>query len=258
MRGKSNRINLQTLLEIAAYGSFMGILLYLIITGDYKKYVTPRTIPYFYFTILVLSIWTVHSLARLIRGTYQQRIYHPLVLFVPVILFFLPHQLIGQSNFAIGPDKGVTTVEAAQRVEAEESSQENTSEDGFVIPGLDEESKLIYVTDEDFGFWYTRLSTEGMKYQDYTIKIRGSVLKNSDFMKEDEFMISRLLMTCCVADVAPGGIICQYEQADEIQQGEWLGVTGTLQMEDQGSYVIARILVDTAEPIAPIDGYAYP
>ena len=41
------------------------------------------------------------------------------------------------------------------------------------------------------------------------ITMTGFVYHDSKFMSDNEFIPARLVMSCCVADVVPGGIICK-------------------------------------------------
>lgn len=254
MRLKIKNMNIQTLVELSSYLAFIVLMLYLVFSGKYKMYVTQKTVPYFYFTAAVFSLWSVFSLRRLFRVAYKNRIYHSLILWVPVMLFLLPHDLVQKSNFELGADSKIVVAEAAPEVKNEEKEIERDA----LWQGLDEEVKFIYVSDEEFGAWYTELSANGKKYDGYTVKIRGSILKSSEFMAENEFTISRLLMTCCVADVAPGGILCEYDDVSELAGGDWYGVEGKLKIESRTGYDIPRILVTSVEKIQPIEGYAYP
>lgn len=252
------KLHIQTLLEILCYLAFAALLLYLCFSGGYKMYVTARMLPYFYFMIAVLVIWSLSSLGRLFRPGYKSRSAHILVLLLPILHFFLPHDLILQSNFAL--QENISASASSGEILPADQAAADLPPSNFYLPlsGLDEEEKFIFVTDEEFGAWYTELTANGEAYDGYTIRIKGFIFKSPDFMKENEFMISRLLMTCCVADVAPGGIISVYENSPSLAAGDWYTLEGRLQMEKRTGYFVPRILVEKLETAEPVDGYAYP
>lgn len=252
------KIHIQTLVEIVLYFAFLIFLTLLCLKGRYKMYVTARMLPYFYFMIAVLGIWIAESLRRLFRNGYKNKTAHTLVLLLPILFFLLPHDLIVKSNFAA--EENLEPALPGADLPGGESLPTDSFAPNFSLPlsGLDEEEKLIFVTDEEFGAWYTELTANGESYDGYRIRIKGFIFKNPEFMKENEFMISRLLMTCCVADVAPGGIISVYEETPSLGSGDWYTLEGRLQMEKRTGYFVPRILVDSLEAADPVDGYAYP
>ncbi|MDO4720875.1 MAG: TIGR03943 family protein [Peptostreptococcaceae bacterium] len=257
------KLHTQTLLEIVCYLAFAALLLYLCLSGRYKMYVTARMLPYFYFMIAVLALWSLSSLGRLFRPGYKSRSAHILVLLLPILHFFLPHDLILQSNFALQENTGAVA-SSGEELPADPTAADFApldlppSNSYLPLSGLDEEEKFIFVTDEEFGAWYTELTAHGEAYDGYRIRIKGFIFKSPDFMKENEFMISRLLMTCCVADVAPGGIISVYEDSPSLAADDWYTLEGRLQIEKRTGYCIPRILVEELEAAEPVEGYAYP
>lgn len=75
-------------------------------------------------------------------------------------------------------------------------------------------------------------------------------------------MPARLLMTCCVADLTPAGLICKYDKASGLEADSWVTVEGTLfigQYEYEGKkYDDPQIHVTKITPAEAVDGYVYP
>ena len=300
-------LNPQVFLEFVCYIAFAVLLFYLVSTGRYRSYVTPRMAPYFYFTAAVMVIWALGSLPRLFLPQHKIRAAHCLVLAVPVMLLLLPHTpvntaditsgylngntyagLPGQNSAGFnapagGPDDrsanntGNTPLEdtTAPGSNAADSSdpavsgtQPGAPDDvqevasAANLPGLDVKNKKITVSNDDFGLWLSEIYTNIKKYKGYTVIMTGFVVKNPEMMAEDEFVPARLIMTCCVADLAPAGFLCKYEKAPELKEGSWVTVEGILYMGkvkyDGTEYDEPQISVTKITPAGKVDGYVYP
>ncbi len=78
----------------------------------------------------------------------------------------------------------------------------------------------------------------------------------------DEFALARLVMTCCVADLTPVGVICKYDQASELKADSWVSVEGVLiagvyEINGQ-TFTEPQLSVTTLAPADEITGYVYP
>ena len=90
----------------------------------------------------------------------------------------------------------------------------------------------------------------------------GYVINGSDVFAEDEFALARLVMTCCVADLSPVGVICKYENASHLNADDWYNVEGTLVAGsyeiDGTSYTEPQIQITSITTTKKIGGYVYP
>lgn len=99
---KKRVFNPQVFLELICYAVFAFLMFYLIVTGKYQSYVTPRMVPYFYFTGGVMIIWAFAGLLRLFRPQHKTRAAHCLVLAIPSILLLLPHTSLNTTVLSSG------------------------------------------------------------------------------------------------------------------------------------------------------------
>jgi putative membrane protein len=97
---RARAFNPQIFLELLCYSVFGGLVLYLVRSGKYLSYVTPRMEPYLYFTATVMGIWVFAGLGRLFRPQHKIRSNHCFVLAIPVILLLLPHASLNTSNLS--------------------------------------------------------------------------------------------------------------------------------------------------------------
>ena len=70
-------------------------MLYLVRSGRYLSYVTPKLAPYLCFSAAVMVVWALSSLGRMFRIQYRKHIAHCFVLAIPLLLLLLPHDTVG-------------------------------------------------------------------------------------------------------------------------------------------------------------------
>ncbi len=281
MRAKA--FNPQIFLELLCYCFFGGIMLYLVYSGKYLSYVTPRMKPYLFFTAIVMLTWVCVSLFRLFRPQHIVRSSHCFVLAIPVLLLLLPHSTLNTSDFSGNYIGGTTlsgkndgadspTEEYTENVLDPADSIDSTIPDTQAdvteqnsltyLPGLDTTNKKITVSDDSFGMWLSEIYMNMKKYEGYTIVMTGYVFKDPELLNENEFVPARLVMSCCVADLAPSGLICKYDKASELQNDSWVTVEGTIFIEEyeyEGQkYNDPQIQATNIIPADEVEGYAYP
>ncbi len=57
----------------------------------------------------------------------------------------------------------------------------------------------------------------------------GKVLKSPQ-LKNDEVVVYRVIITCCIADALPLGILVKLPDKTAFREGDWVGIEGTLQL----------------------------
>lgn len=127
------------------------------------------------------------------------------------------------------------------------------------LHGYDGEAKHIEISDKEFYPWLCEMFLHPSRFVDYTITINCQVYKNEKITSPGTFLASRMLMTCCAADVVPTGIICVTDQADAMTNGRWLKIEGKIQSYDyQGRHVPALMATSITDGKQPDQIYVYP
>lgn len=282
---KTRAFNLQVFLECLWHSIFAGAMIYLVVSGKYLSYVTPRMEPYLYFTAIVMLIWTCAGIYRLFYPQYRVRSAHCFVLILPILFLLLPHSslstadisnkyisgnaftdLSGQSSNDI-TNKQVPSVNNSTNKFTDELTetidsytQPDVSDDGYIVdlPGLDEKNKTITVDDDYFYPWMSEIFLNMEKYDGYQISITGFVFKDPELMADNEFVPARLAMACCVADLMPLGMLCQYDKASELKLESWVTVEGIIHIGKYMDYDDPQITVTKVSPAEEVPGYIYP
>lgn len=94
---------------------------------------------------------------------------------------------------------------------------------------------VIEVDDADYGIWYMDVSERPEIYKDKTVRFKGQVLKNKYF-KDKNFVPGRKVMTCCADDIQFIGYISFYDKISELENKQWVTVTGRIKYEFQMAY----------------------
>ncbi len=299
---KARAFNPQVFLEFVSYSLFGGYMFYLVNSGQYLSYVTPRMKPYLYFTATVMMIWACTELFRLFRPQHKIRSFHCFVLVLPILFLLLPHSPLSTDNLTANytggsafnqnmPDKanqqlptsssGVNasagtpapaesdiSTSTGSQPDAEipntanstpSDTQSNPQEDTVAgLSGMDAANKKITVDNDEFYPWIAEIYTNMDKYEGYTISITGFVFNDPEYLAEDEFVPARLAMVCCVADLVPMGMMCQYEKASELTVNTWVTVEGVIHKGRYEGQDEPQITVKNITPAQEVEGYIYP
>jgi len=241
-------INLQVLVEILCLMIFAILLDNLIVSGKYQSYVTPKMIPYFYFAEIVIFIWAEAGIFRLFKPQYKFRLFHCYILIIPILFLILPNAPINSSELA-----------SRYGIEAfvlKDSIHTHSHDEPIEITGIDDVNKIIVVKDEEWSGWFHEIMFDGEKYTGYRIVIKGFVFRDLIKMKDDEFIVCRLQMSCCASDLTPMGILTKYERAKELRDNQWVKLEGVLSFDSENRFYIDAINVSPTEK--PEEEYIYP
>jgi putative membrane protein len=246
---RARAFNPQVFLEVMCYAVFAALMFYLLQTGKYLTYVTPRMKPYLYFSAIVMVLWAAAGVFRVLRPQNRTRSAHCFTLAVPILLFLLPHSQLSTADLSYGlsgndPFSGVSGAPAAQA--------------SYDLKGLDEAAQKITVANEDFYPWLSEIYEKLDEYQGFEISITGFVLNDPDMFAPDEFVPARLGMSCCVADLVPYGPICKYTGASDLPPDSWVTVEGVIEPWDFDGWVEPAIIVTNIMPAEEVEGYIYP
>jgi putative membrane protein len=85
----------------------------------------------------------------------------------------------------------------------------------------------IVMTNEDFIKNYEEIYGNSCRYVGRVINMQGFIYKQKG-LKEEEFILSRMLVSCCMADVQLVGILCDYKGEGVFTQGEFISIEGIL------------------------------
>ncbi|MDR2664661.1 MAG: TIGR03943 family protein [Oscillospiraceae bacterium] len=249
----------QTFLETLIYAGFGCVLIYLVASGEYLRYLTPKMKPYLCFAAIVMLVWTCSGALRLGKTRGRARCAHCFALAVPILLILLPHRAMDASDVSFGYISAAPNVSPQTIAEPADSAAPTPAPSPAApgLSGLDEANRSITVNDTEYYLWIMEIYDNLDKYEGYEFSVTGFVFKDPSLMSDGEFVPARLMMSCCVADLVSCGIICRYDGAGELENDSWVTVKGVIERGEYMGYEEARIVVSSVSPAAPIEDYVY-
>ena len=85
----------------------------------------------------------------------------------------------------------------------------------------DLDAKVIDIADDDFAIFYRDMADEPKKYDGKTVRFKCRAVVRSKLPKGC-FVVGRHVMTCCVEDIQFAALVCQWDQADTVQDESWM------------------------------------
>ena len=101
---------------------------------------------------------------------------------------------------------------------------------------FDMNADVIDVADEDYAVWYRDLSEEMDVWNGKTVRFKGIVAREPRLGK-NAFVAGRHVMTCCAADIAYHGLVCEFPApVNEIKNRDWIMLTAKINVKAHKLY----------------------
>lgn len=245
----NTKFNLQALLECIASLGLGLTLMHLILTNQYINFVHPRHEFFLWLLAILLLLWSVLSGSQMKLYHYKKSYSHLLTLAIPLFIFLLPLFNEGVYSQATAD---VNTVKSSIKA-APFGVDPEKDPAGILI-----EDKEIVLNTKNYYRTVLTMTNRVEDFQDYDIIMTGYVSKHDKTLKDKDFFLSRVLMICCAADVAPFGLPCQYKGKEELHEGQWIMIKGKVSKRNYHGLIQPYIIIEKVAPAAPIPGYIYP
>ncbi len=118
---------------------------------------------------------------------------------------------------------------------------------------FDKEAEVIEIADKDYAYFYRDLSEDLVFYDGKTVKFKCVIAKNKQ-LKENELVIGRHVMTCCVEDITFAGFLLLGKNFSNIKNRDWAIITAEVKLEynklygKKGPVLYQREIVLTSAP----------
>jgi putative membrane protein len=84
------------------------------------------------------------------------------------------------------------------------------------------------------------------------IEMVGFVYREADFT-DDQFVVARFGLSCCVADASVYGTLSNMNGASELQNDEWVKVSGTLTTTQYSNWTLPYVQIESLEKVEQPD-----
>ena len=247
------RFNINEFLWFIILLGFASYFFYLFISGNIEIFIHPRMKKYAIFAFIVFcvlayfqidSFFSSHDDNHRIKKGY-------LIFLIPIFLGFVinPKGL----DPSIANKKGLRLVgPTGENISIFRNNENDKKENKDGVIEVNEKNYLKIVED---------MESNLKAYKGKRIVISGFVFKEGSFNK-DEFVIARMLVSCCAADSEVIGLMCKWEDSNKLKDDKWVRIEGvidsTIYKDGKGESIIPAVLVDKIENIdKPKNEYIY-
>ncbi|MDQ0214015.1 putative membrane protein [Oikeobacillus pervagus] len=120
------------------------------------------------------------------------------------------------------------------------------------------ETAAIKMDDHVYSYYYEEINLDPNKFKGREIELKGFVYKEDEF-KPNQLVISRFLITHCVADASIIGFLSELPEASKLEENTWMEVKGVLDISTFNGEEIPMIKINKWTVIKePGDPYLYP
>ena len=108
--------------------------------------------------------------------------------------------------------------------------------------------------------WVVATSIDPLALKGKTVQIDGFVVRNPDMqLADDQFMLARYVLTCCVADAGGVGMHVQWANSAAYPNDQWVHVEGTIDLQDVAGVMQPLVIAKSVAPIkTPLKPYLVP
>ena len=198
-------------------------IIYLIFTGKIDFYIGKKMIKYIYITIVMISIITIFQIKNVFTSKGSNNLKKKLL---PIVLTLI----LG----IISINKQETFKHIELNKELQESKASSINVKSLYEHELDEnlikvenDNKEILVVNEDNPMVLEDIRENPKKYIGRNLEVHGFVCKES-YLNKNQFIVGRIVITCCAADSKIVGIIGEYNKSNDLHENEKIIARGTI------------------------------
>lgn len=239
------RFNINEFIWFLILLAFTLYIYYLLSTNKITLFVHPKLAKYSAFSLIIFGELTIFQLFKVFSVKTRIKFKKGYIFFILVLIigiFIAP----GGLNSEIGDKKGISLVSS--------HSIENI---GKHIHTKDEviNSNMIIFNEKNYVHYLEDLSENIDKHIGKKIIIGGYVTKGNKLNK-DEFILTRLLINCCVADSQVLGVLCRDSSNIALDKDTWIRVEGIVSFKenkDENNKITGKLPLIVIEKVTRIN-----
>lgn len=248
--------NANAFIEIFILFGFAAFFITTIAIGTVSRYMHPRNIPYMIFAAIVMIIIGILLINEMYkkRNTEDRkgRIKISLLIFfvIPMIMAFtIPPQQFNVKAQNVSDIQLATNVGDTNNTNVNEESEMNCPM----------ENGKILMDSEHYSYCLNEIYSNLDLYKGKEVEAIGFVFKDDQQFSDTNFVVGRLMMVCCAADMQTVGLLCHYDKAKDLQSDSWVRVIGAIGKTQTEGQTIPLIEVESVENVSkPEQDYIYP
>ncbi|MGG7099045.1 TIGR03943 family putative permease subunit [Clostridium sardiniense] len=245
------RLNKRELIDFMIMFLITSIFYYLIIADKIEVFLNPRMNKYIIFAFIIFLALTINQFFNAFTiNTFRAVRRGNLIFFVLIFIFIYP---IYKSNLREKLIDEKVNKELVYEKDNFDKIYRITKNNKFDLNNKNDENKMVLNSD-NYSRLFQQLMQNPSSYKGEKIQTEGFIYKQKNF-KNDEFVIAREVMTCCIADIQIAGPMCQYDKTVDLKENDWFRIEGTIDIKDNMPIIKVEKLTSV---IKPKSEYIYP
>jgi putative membrane protein len=222
---------------------------YMIISTDkITLYIHPKMIKYVKFALYFFIVLVIFQSKNIFSVKKNKKLKIGYIMFlIPLTLGFLlkseglsaynvinkGFSLTSQLKINTLKHKHTTLDDGTEICEHNDDEESHSTYDDYILLNepLDSvalvKGETIEMASENFINTYENIYGNPYDCVGRTINMKGFVY-NQNGLNKNEFILSRILVSCCSADAQLVGLLCDYSEGNVLTEGTWVNVEGTL------------------------------
>ena len=226
-------VNVEKLIKIAVMSILSFFMIYAVASKKLQNYVNPRMNIVAIISAVILILIVIFTIPDLKRKKHTIFIKDYVILLIPIILVCVVPYKVYDSEGQASVDSSLSMSSSSDISKNNQDTKkvEQKKSDKKAVNPMVRDGVTWDVSDEAFANSYLRICGDMNFYEVQKIKLKGQFLRTNDFSKS-EFVIARMAMVCCAADLQPCGFLCKYNDFSAYKTEQWISVTGTIHVEE--------------------------
>ncbi|MEA4973001.1 MAG: TIGR03943 family protein [Candidatus Metalachnospira sp.] len=275
--------NTEAIVQIFILIAIACLLIYAMISKKVTYYVHPRFYFGIWISIIILILFATSLISNIKKARHNVNVKHYMIFAIPLAAALLfPAAVVNSKDMTmassdIEPSKSEqenTNTEADKNTIDDSNTDANSNDTTSPVQNNEDSAST---QESDLSEKYTQYETDGVMIinDDIFAEWMDDVYNNpNDFsgnkcqylaqvysmedLKENQFLAGRYFMVCCAADLVGYGIVCESDIRSDLEDEEWITVTGTIQTcEYNGNIVPILKDVTITKAEAPAVEYIY-
>lgn len=246
------KLNLNELIWFFILVGFTYYFYMIISTNKINLYIHPKMFNYVKFALYFFIVLTVFQGKNIFNVRKNKRVKIGFIMFlIPLTLGFLfkseglsaynvinkGFSLTSQLKINTLKHRHITLDDGTELCGHDDDELSHSVDDDYVLleDSLDSaaivKGENIDMTSGNFMNFYENIYGKPYEYVGRTINMKGFIYKQNGLNK-DEFILSRILVSCCTADAQLAGLLCDYSKAEVLTEGTWVNIEGILEQHE--------------------------
>lgn len=224
------KVDKETIIKIVISIALSAFFYYLLCSKKLSEFINPNINILVKFTVLffiTLALILIFQMKNLFNVKKKNRSY--ILYIIPMIAAFVVFNMQGEKKYSLEDTNNIKGIILHDSKEVTLDKEHNNN--------YNLNNEKIQITDENYIYFLDCIYNDFDKIKDKTIVINGFLYKDKS-LKDNEFALVRILMSCCSADTKTLGIICKANEKALYNNYTWLSIEGNLEKVENGEIIL--------------------